>query len=656
MASPDQPLQAGLFHLQRGELPQAENALQTCLRMQPGNADAMHFMGLLELQRGRLGPAEKWIRQAIAKNPREPACHANLGEVLRRQPGRAEEAIALLAAAAGRFPESPHLWHTLGLCLAGRGRHGQAAAAVEKAIARQPSPASLTLLARVLINQGRHAEAQAPLKRALGLDPADANAHVAFGDIECKACNPGKALGWFSKAAELNPRLAEAHAGLAKVRVSLGLIPEGLESHRRAMACNPRDPAYASSWLLSLHYQSPAEPAQWAAHHREIGRALMQGVAPAVHPPRQRAGRRLKVGYVSGDFREHPVAFFMESVLRHHDRQTHEIFCYHDSIHADAWTERLKSHAGHWAATQAMDADELAARVRADGIDILVDLAGHTGGRMDVFARKPAPIQATYLGYPDTTGLPAMDCRIVDAVTDPPGEADGHCSERLVRLPGCFLCYTPPAHAPAVGPPPAAGHGGITFANFNKLAKITPEWMALLARILANVPHSRCLFKCFSWGQQEDFAMRRLESALAACGVDPGRLVLLPSAPSHEMHLAHYGQADIALDTFPYNGTTTTCEALWMGVPVVTLAGQAHVARVGASLLAAAGLAEWVAQTPDDYVRIAVERAGDPAGLASLRQNLRAKMAPLTDGAAFAAKLEDAYQGMAQAQWGATGG
>jgi protein O-GlcNAc transferase len=324
------------------------------------------------------------------------------------------------------------------------------------------------------------------------------------------------------------------------------------------------------------------------------------------------------------------------------------VFCYAEVRAPDARTERFKGYADHWVSTVGMPDEAVAECIRRDGIDVLMDVAGHTANnRLPVFARKPAPVQMTWLGYPNTTGLQTIDYRLVDAVTDPEGEADALASEALVRLPGGFLCYDAPNDAPLPGPPPSLTTGVVTFGSFNNPAKMSASTLDAWAKLLTRIPLAHLLLKGKPF---TDAAARALYlDRLDERGVAPERIELVGWLPDED-HLAHYGRVDVALDPFPYNGTTTTCEALWMGVPVVTLRGDRHVGRVGASLLTQIGMSNLIADSVEAYVETAVALAGDPARLSELRHSLRPRMAasPLCDAPAFARKIEHAHRTMWQ--------
>lgn len=355
-------------------------------------------------------------------------------------------------------------------------------------------------------------------------------------------------------------------------------------------------------------------------------------------------GRRLRIGYLSKDFARHSVAYFIEPVIARHDLNRFEIFCYSNNPKPDMVTERIEELAEHWRDVAFVSDEEVRRQITRDGIDILVDLSGHTGGnRRHLLARMPAPVQVSYLGYPATMAMSAIAYRIVDAITDPPGEADTAHTEALVRLPGCFLTYLPAQDPPAVSLPPAAVRGHITFGSFNNPVKINRDVVAVWAKILHAVPRSRLLLKGLAFSVEA--ASDRFREMFAAQGIAAERLALIAWHPEVKGHLELYSQIDIALDPFPYNGTTTTCEALWMGVPVLTLAGDRHSARVGASLLTAVGLSEFVSSSRDDYVACAARLAADPARLAALRAGLRERMqsSPLLDAEGFTRKLEAAY-------------
>ncbi|HUN69463.1 MAG TPA: tetratricopeptide repeat protein, partial [Burkholderiales bacterium] len=420
---------------------------------------------------------------------------------------------------------------------------------------------------------------------------------------------------------------------------------EAIATYRRSLELVPDHAATYSNLLLEMNYSASEDAAAIFAEHQRFGaRFARRYEAPAPDPAWP---RRLRLGYVSPDFRQHVVMRFMEPILARHDRQRFEVSCYHTNPRKDEITERLRALAEHWVDAEDFSEVELAERIRADRIDILVDLAGHTAGNsLPVFAMKPAPVQVTYLGYPNTTGLGAIDYRITDAYADPPGGADRLSAERLVRLSRCFLCYRPTPGTPEVGPLPASRNGVVTFGSFNNFAKLSGPFLDASARVLEAVPGSRLMLK----GKALSIAgiAESVRDRFRRAGIDPSRVDLRGWEAGVKDHLAIYNSVDIALDSFPYNGTTTTCEALWMGVPVVSLAGDRHAARVGASLLHVMGLEQFLAHDAEEYVAICARLAADVGKLTELRSRLRERMrsSPLMDEPGFVRVFEDSLLDM----------
>jgi predicted O-linked N-acetylglucosamine transferase (SPINDLY family) len=397
--------------------------------------------------------------------------------------------------------------------------------------------------------------------------------------------------------------------------------------------------------LFAMNYIATYSPEEILAAHRRYAERIETPLRPQwpAHRNDRDPDRKLKVGYVSPDFRYHSVAYFIEPVLARHDRTRIEVYGYYNWPHGDAFTRRIAAACDHWLPCASFSDDALAARVQEDGIDILVDLAGHTTGeRMAMFARKPAPVQVTYLGYASSTGLSAIDYRLTTLDVDPPGNEVWY-TERLYRLPHTLWCYRPNPKAPPPGPAPAGAAGFVTFGCTNNFSKVSPESIALWGEILRRVPGSRLLMTSVPEGS----ARGMLKESFAAHGVEPERLSLHGKVPTDQF-IALCAQIDIALDPFPYTGTTTTCEILWQGVPVVTLIGRTSVTRSGYALLRTVGLPELCAVDEADYVRIAVELAGDPGRLNDLRQGMRARIeaSPLRDEAGLARDIEQAYRTM----------
>ena len=492
--------------------------------------------------------------------------------------------------------------------------------------------------------------AAASYRRAIAIHPGFAETHDNLGGVLRDQGRLDEAAASCRRAIALNPDLAKAHLNLGNVLTDQVKLDEALVCYDQALSLEPDFIEAHSNRLFSLHYRSGhsaqallAEHRRWDERHGGGGLASRPSFANVRDPE-----RRLRIGYVSGDFRRHSVSYFLESVLAAHDRSVVEVFCYSNNAINDEVTARLRASADHWRGIVGVSDDDAAAMIERDGVDILVDLSGHTAkNRLTLFARKPAPVQATWLGYPNTTGLAAMDYRIVDPITDPDAIADGWASEALVRLEGGFLCYAPPGDAPPVVKPPSLASGVVTFASFNNPTCCRDQTVETWAAVLHRVAGSRLLLKGKPFA--DEGARSLLETRFAAHGSDPGRLILTSLTGSLGAHLeAAMAKVDIGLDPFPYNGTTTTCEALWMGAPVVSLIGERHAGRVGASLLARVGLEALIASDRGQYVEIAAGLAADPARLTDLRKTLRARLqaSPLCDAPAFAASLEAAFRAM----------
>jgi protein O-GlcNAc transferase len=449
------------------------------------------------------------------------------------------------------------------------------------------------------------------------------------------------ALESYRACIQAYPRSLEAQLGAAGVLVDLWSNDEAVAAYEKAREIAPASGQIFSALLFHRHYLSPVDAPRLFDLHRDYGALLQKTwpLPPGDYPQAPDPERRLRIGYVSPNLSRHSVGYFIEPVIRSHDRRRFEVFCYYNHALADDATRRMRESADGWRDVANADDESVARMVREDGIDILFDLAGHSkGNRLGVFARRPAPVQMTWLGYPDTTGLGAIEFRVTDHTADPAPAAEHRHTEKLLRIDDCFLCYQPPADAPAVKPrvPGAA----LVFSSFNNIAKVNAETIRLWGRILAGAPGSRLALKSAPLNFPD--TVDRVTDALERNGVDPSRVDLRGWIGERQQHLDAYGDIDIALDTFPYNGTTTTCEALWMGVPVITLAGDVHMSRVGASILHCSGLDQLIARDEAEYVRIAVELARDAVKRRTLRAELRTRLAasPLLDHAGFTRKLE----------------
>ena len=521
-----------------------------------------------------------------------------------------------------------------------------------------PADPAVLLNLGALLYELNQREAEPVLRRVLELAPDNVPALVNLGAVQNRLNQLNAAGETARRVLALSPEQPDAHGNLAAVLREQGELPAAIQHYRRALASKPESSLIFSSYLLARQADATARPAELLADHRlweeRFAKPLDPGPAGMFGARDADPARRLRVGYVSADLRSHSVASFIEPLIGAHDRAAVEVFCYSSTIH-DAVTERIRTRADVWRETRHLGDAALADLVVQDRIDVLVELSGHTADhRLLCFARRPAPVQVSYCGYPGTTGLSAIGWRLTDAIADPEGEADSCHAERLWRLPNGFLTYQPEvADLPVAGPLPAVGRGTVTFGSFNNLSKLNDGVLDLWALVLRSVPGSRLLLKCRGLG--DEAPRRRVAERLAAGGIPEDRLVVVPYTRTRLEHLAIYNEVDIGLDPFPYNGTTTTCEAMWMGVPVVTLQGAAHPGRVGASLLTRVGLGDLIAGTPQRYVDVCAGLAGDLPRLASLRAGMRSRFAasPLGSPGVVARDIEAAYRAM-WAAWCAT--
>ena len=595
---------------------------------------------------GRLDAAEPAAHEAVVRAPAMPETHFALGSILLRR-GFMEEAEGALARAIELRPQYSEAILERADLLYRVGRWPDAVADLKALVEREPglAPAHVSL-ANHLQQIGRIEAAEFHYRRAIELEPQQPLAHVllssllyaamrfteaeaaARATVACKADYPG---GWVNLAMALQHQ---------------GRLEESAQANRRALALAPGDALARSNLLLTLNYLPDVSVEELFAEHRAFGAQFDPdaGALPRFESVDRRPERPLRVGYLSPDFRTHVVAFFFEPVLAAHDPKRVETVCYYNHTIVDDTTRRLRERAQLWRDVAAMSDAELVRLMREDRLDVVVDLAGHTAkSRLTALAQRVAPVQITWLGYPNTTGLKQMDWRITDARADPPG-AEAHHTERLLRLPEVFLCYEPPPEAPEIADPPSLSGAPLSFGVFNNFPKVTDPMLALWARILERTPGSRLLIKTASLRDPGVIELAR--SRMRRAGLDLDRVELAGFTPGRREHLAAVASVDVALDTFPYHGTTTTCESLWMGVPVVTLAGDRHAARVGVSLLQHLNLDQLIARSPDQYVDIASQLALDPQLRQTLRHSLRGRLrqAPLTDVSAFTRALEQGYR------------
>lgn len=597
------------------------------------------------MQAKRFEEARPLLAQICQSERLDAEAWFNLG-VVNGMLGRHAEAADCLRRAVELRPGHAESHYNLGISLREQGDWLGAVGAFQTALKIKPDYAEAQdSLAHALLFQGRMEDAAAAFRAALRFYPGKPELHSNLGSVYQALGQMSQAEACYREAQRLKPGGNVAFDNLGSVLTSQGRMGEALKIYREGVAKNPGDTRLLSNLLLSLNYIPDMDLQSVLEELRNYEHACRVNTGSHTLPATDKnAERPLRIGYVSPDFREHSVANFFEPLLAYRNRDAFRITCYSDVPRPDATTERLRSLADEWRETHRLNHDQLAQQIRADGVDILVDLAGHTASnRLPVFARKPAPMQVTYLGYPNTTGLSTMDYRLTDALADPEGQEKFY-TEKLLRLPGCFLCYQPPADAPAVAPSPCREAGFVTFGSFNNLAKINDRVIELWSEILRAVPTARLMLKNHSLTDPD--TRERYREAFMRRGIARERLELIGHTSSRAEHLALYGRMDIALDTFPYNGTTTTCEALWMGVPVITLSGKHHAGRVGLSLLTALKLEELVAHRPAEYVACASTLANVRRKLTHMRMTLRERMrtSSLCDMQGFARKVEKMYR------------
>ena len=557
--------------------------------------------------------------------------------------GRVTEAVASLQAHVRRQPRDAYAHALLGLSLASSGQFDRALFHARHAQGLAPDNADvLGFLASVCGIVGRPGDAIDAFRRALALDPDHLNSIEGLTVLLTLEQAYAEVAELAERALRLQPGDGPFTAMLAGARQAYGHSDLALRILEEALARTPDDADLLYARASCLNYVPGVDPDVIAEAHRRYGAAYATEAGQPLPAPGARRPGPLRVGLVSGDFRAHSVAYFLEPLLRNFDHSRFEIAAYSANPARDGVTETLRPLFNEWHDLFALDDRAAAELVRSRDVDVLIDLCGLTAGtRLGVLALRPARVQATYLGYPNTTGLKAIDWRLVDSITDPPG-FESRCTEKLARLDGCFVCFGA-IHQAAPEPVARTSSGGVTFASFNVLSKVNEPVIECWARIVNRVPGSRLLLKAAVL--KDPGAASEMRGRFARAGLASDRLEMMGWVASDPLLL--YERVDVALDPFPYNGTTTTCEALWMGVPVVTLAGTTHAGRVGASLLTHAGLQELVAHSSDEYEALAVALALDVPRLAGHRQTLRERMrATISDGQAFARRFENALESM----------
>ena len=629
-----------------GDVDGAAAAFETAIAMDAANANAKYNLGRLLHSRGELSRAAQLLRSALELKAGFAEARVVLSSVLHAQ-GSLEPAATELGAALALRPDWSAVHVDYARLLLQLGRTGDAEATLREALSHQPDfPEAHFTLSDVLDAKGDAEGAAAALERALALRPEWAQALNNYGVLLHRLQRLPEAEAALRRALEVEPELSNAYRTLGAILINQCRIDEAIATFRAGRKHDPQGFDLESAELFALNLSDEVSSEAIFARHREFG-ARLEAAYPrrfSSFPNVRDPDRRLRIGYLSPDFCNHGVALFTLPLVERHDRAQCEVHCYHVGATTDDFTRGLRESSDVWHDVHALSHAELADAIHRDGIDILVDLAGHSGSTLPVFALAPAPVQASWLGYLCTTGLSRIQYRLCDAVTDPEDSQRLH-TETLIRLPGSQWCYRPrpgydyrwPAH------PPRQANGHVTFGSFNHAPKLSRSVLSLWARILIDVPHSRLVLVGVPEGAARDTVTARFASA----GVPKERLLLIGRVPLQD-YFRRLGDVDLALDTTPYSGGTTTCDALWMGTPVLTLPQSRPVSRSAAGILSVAGLPEWIASSPDDYVARAVAFARSGDALATRRDTVRERMrrSPLMDEKGFARHVEDAYRRM----------
>ncbi|HZW34860.1 MAG TPA: tetratricopeptide repeat protein [Isosphaeraceae bacterium] len=629
----------------QGKLSEAAEHYQRAVDRLPVHAEAQFHLGYVLLEQGQPAAATAHLDQAVRLNADYPEAHHSLGIALKGQ-GMLEDAITHFQQALRLKPDYADAQVNLGNARQEQGRLEEAVAHYRQALRLKPDHAEASNnLGNALREQGQLEEAEVCLRQALRLQPDSAEAPYNLGIVLWRQGRLEEAIACYQQAVRLQPGHAEAHLNLGNCFKDRGQLDEAIAAYRAALQHQPDAAHIHCNLVFALHYHPASdqraiweEARYWNDRHAE---PLKKTIQP--HANRPDPERRLRVGYVSPDFHEHPISSFTIPLLSRHDHRLHEIFCYANVERPDAFTQRLRGSADAWRSTVGLSDQQVAEMIRRDQIDVLVDLALHTANnRLLVFARKPAPVQVTWLGYPGTTGLACIDYRLTDPYLDPPGLFDAFYAEESIRLPDTFWCYDPVTETPPVNPLPARESGAITFGCLNNFCKINDGCLALWARVLQAVPRSRFLLRA-PRGQARDHVVAVLQHE----GIPSARVEFADRQPRWDYFELHH-RIDLGLDPLPCNGGTTTMNAFWMGVPTLTLVGETVVGRAGWSQLCNLDLKELAAETPEQFVALAAQLASDLPRLQELRSTLRQRMvqSPLMDANRFTRHVEQAYREM----------
>ena len=680
--SPEGLVLLGRVLAEKDEKSASLEAFQDALRIGKDYAEGFSHYAMALQKFGRGKDAISQVRKACALEPNSVEFQTNLA-ILLEQNARYVDALAAYGKAARMNPNVGFVWFRQGKLLNGLKRYAESIPALEKAISLPGQlgdyyyeyglalhmtkrfqealvhyEKALSMgyeTAALHCNRGviykdlrKGGDSIMAFHKAVTMDPSNVSYLNNLGAAALELGLNSEALECFEQAVEKNPKLPTARNNIGNLLKDRARGMDALPQYRKSMELNPDDRDAPSNYLLCHMYIPDMDPKLVFEEHKKWGISTTKKFPPAFKFKPREAGAKIRVGFLSADLCHHPVAYFMEPIFRGYDRERFEFVAYGDQRKSDEFSARFAKQVDLWRETSSYDERALAKLIHEDRVDILFELAGHTAyNRLGVFALKPAPLQVSYLGYPGSTGLPTMDFRITDAFADPRGTTDHLHTEKLIRVPECAWCFEPDAAAPEVSPLPALKNGFVTFGCFNNMAKLNPALFETWAEILLRVPGSHLRLKARTL--TDDGVRKELMAYFTDRGIEENRLDFFGHTRKIIEHLSHYHSVDIALDSFPYHGTTTTCEAMWMGCPVVTRAGKTHVSRVGVSLLSAVGLQEFITDTREDYIEKAVALAGQTERLEELRTGMRERLreSVLMDEKRFVQGFEKALLEMA---------
>lgn len=599
-------IQATQLH-QAGQLEAAKKIYLNILANSPKDPDALHYLGLIEFQRGNFEESIRQIKLAIASKPSIAAFHCNLGNSLKR--------LGDMQSAEKAYREALNLDQRFALGLVNFG---------------------IFLLA-----ENRFSEAIKFLSNAVAIEPRHPLAWFTLGQAQYNEEQIDSAAHSYRQAVALNSNFAEAHICLANILMRFGDCPGSIQHFQEALRSNPHSSLAYQGYLLALNYDFFSIDTIFDAHQKWDARFLnnIEQLPARVPNVEMLVKQRIKVGYLSPDFRQHVMRFFIRPMLKYHDRDRFEVFCYSTAKSEDDESKRLESLSDHWLSCASLDNQALAQRIRDDGIDILIDLAGHTAeNRMTTLAYRPAPVQITMLGYMNTSGMKSIDYRISDKLACP-ANMEAYFSERILHMPDSQWCYVPDEKMPDCSPAPCMINDEFVFGAFHNTAKMNETVIDAWCEILRRVPHGKLL--TIAWGKE---AHQHLKLQFSNAGIAKSRLVILEPKPYAE-YLRYYQLVDLTLDTFPYAGGTVSCESLWMGVPFISYAAPTPAGGGGASILKAAGLGELVTHSVEKYIELATSLAYDKSRLSTFRTDLRQRTASssLADGVRYTRALENHF-------------